>query len=77
MFHITYISTLREIILAIFYKADVLTKWEIILFLVSKWTILGSKDAKVEGESLFTELTCDQQSWNHFASGTITIIKNA
>ena len=55
------ISILREI-LAIFYKAayisDVLTTWVIILFLESKCTILGSKDAKVEGESLFTELTC-------------------
>ena len=39
---------LREINLSIFYKAayisDVLTKWEIILFFVSKCTSLGSKD---------------------------------
>ena len=42
----------------IFYQADVLTKWEIILFLVSKCTILCSKDAKCEGECVFTELTC-------------------
>ena len=52
----------REINLAIHHKvayiSDVLTKWKIILFLVSKCTILGSKDTVVEGESLFTELTC-------------------
>ena len=56
------INILREIYLATFYKvayiSDVLTELEIILFLMSKCTILGSKDAKVEGESLFTELTC-------------------
>ena len=53
-------NTPRKINLAIFHKtayiSDVLSTWEIILFLVSKCTILGSKDAKVEGESLFTEL---------------------
>ena len=62
----------------IFYKAvyisDVLTTREIILFHVSNCTILGSKDAKVEGESLFTDLTCDQQSWNTFARETIKTI---
>ena len=64
---------------AIFYKeayiSDVLAKWEIILFLVSKCTILGSKDAKVEGVSLFKKLTCDHQSWNTFARETIATIK--
>ena len=66
---------------AIFYKEayilDVLAKREIILFLVSKCTILGSEDAKVEGESLFKKLTCDHQSWNIFARETIATIKNA
>ena len=67
-----------------FYKAayisNVLTKlkWEI------KCTILGSKDAKVKGERLFTELTCFlhikiftccQESWKTFARERITTIK--
>ena len=55
-----------EINLAIFYKAacitDVLTTWKIILFRVTECSILGSKDATVEGESLFTELIWYMQS---------------
>ena len=53
---------LREINLAIFYKAecisDLLTKWEIILCLLSKCIIWDTRNAKIKVESLFTEKTC-------------------
>ena len=53
---------LREIKLAMFYKAecilDLFTRWEIILFLLSKCIIWGIRNAKIEVESLSTEQTC-------------------
>ena len=49
-------------ILSIFYKAecnsDLLTKWEIILFLLCKCTILGARNTTIEVESLFIETSC-------------------
>ena len=45
-----------------FYEAecisDLFTKWEIILFLLSKCIIWNTRNAKIEVESLFTEQTC-------------------
>ena len=56
------IHILREIDLAIVHKAecisDLFTKLEIILFLLSKCIICGTRSAKIEVESLFTEQTC-------------------
>ena len=57
------ISILREINLAFFfYKAecnsDALVKWGIILCLLSKCIIWGTRNTKIEVESLFTEQTC-------------------
>ena len=52
----------REINLATFYKAecipDLFTKWETVLFLLSKCIQRSGSNAKVEIESLFTEQTC-------------------
>ena len=51
---LTGIKILRVINLAIFYRvayvSDVLAKRDIILFLLSEFTILGCKDANVEKE---------------------------
>ena len=52
-------TILREINLAIFHIAEYLfTKWEIILFLLRKFTILGTRNSKIEVESLFIEQNC-------------------
>ena len=53
---------LREIKVAIVYKAecnsDLLTRWEIILSLLSQCTILGTGNTKIEVKSLFIEQDC-------------------
>ena len=38
--------------------SDLFTKYKIILFLLSKCLIGGTRNAKIEVESLFTEQTC-------------------